>query len=80
MNFQDAILHVEQVRDRKQESQVGFITPIISSMLASLSTSANHSESCRRIVFQSECEGYAANIGLLDTLSGKYQFPVRSGR
>lgn len=80
MKFSNAVSLIQRIRDLGQDAQVSFVTPIVSSMLASLATSPGGSECCSRISFASDCEGYAANNGLRDALSGNYEFPMRSGK
>ncbi len=80
MDYQKAIFAVRRVRDQGIRHSVKFVTPIASTLLASLATTSHREKVCNCLNFVATCIGYAENNGLVDAISGRYSFPMRSGR
>lgn len=80
MDYQKALFAVRRVRDQGIRHSINFVTPIASTLLASLATTAFKQSVCNNIRFATTCVGYAENNGLVDAISGRYSFPIRSGR
>jgi hypothetical protein len=75
MHNRDAV-HIVNLAQRGVVSQVRFISPIVSALVAAESLM---NPTIRNLRFSSDANAYAANNGLLATIAGQYEPPVRGG-
>jgi len=78
MDHANAVAAVKAIRNSYPvKHSVRWVTPILTSVLAA--SSIRHQNINEKIAFHGNADGYAENNLLLPVISGKYEFPKRSG-